>query len=155
MHSGIRFRINKPKVIHETFEDEVVILNLDSGNYFSLNSIGTQIFDLLECGTSIMETLKVISGSYKGNLDHIEKEISGFVDQLILEELIVPLTVGNDTAGTAVPCGSKTSELSPGNEMCIFESPVLQKYTDMQELLLLDPIHDVDDMGWPIKPKVG
>jgi hypothetical protein len=27
--------------------------------------------------------------------------------------------------------------------------PVLDKYTDMQELLLLDPIHEVDDAGWP------
>jgi hypothetical protein len=26
---------------------------------------------------------------------------------------------------------------------------LLNKYSDMQELLLLDPIHDVDDAGWP------
>jgi hypothetical protein len=25
----------------------------------------------------------------------------------------------------------------------------LQKFTDMQELLLLDPIHEVDERGWP------
>jgi hypothetical protein len=24
------------------------------------------------------------------------------------------------------------------------------KYTDMQSLLLLDPVHDVDSQGWPI-----
>ena len=30
-----------------------------------------------------------------------------------------------------------------------FETPVLEKYTDMAELLLLDPIHDVDATGWP------
>jgi hypothetical protein len=27
----------------------------------------------------------------------------------------------------------------------------LHKYTDMEELLLLDPIHDVDETGWPNK----
>jgi hypothetical protein len=26
---------------------------------------------------------------------------------------------------------------------------VLQKYTDMADLLLLDPIHEVDEQGWP------
>ena len=32
-----------------------------------------------------------------------------------------------------------------------FTPPVLKKYTDQQELLLLDPIHDVSDLGWPVK----
>jgi hypothetical protein len=34
-----------------------------------------------------------------------------------------------------------------------WSSPVLSIYDDMQDLLLLDPIHDVDESGWPaIKP---
>jgi hypothetical protein len=31
-----------------------------------------------------------------------------------------------------------------------FTQPVLEVYTDMQDLLLLDPIHEVDEeAGWP------
>jgi hypothetical protein len=30
-----------------------------------------------------------------------------------------------------------------------FEMPKLSKYTDMEDLLALDPIHEVDEMGWP------
>jgi hypothetical protein len=30
-----------------------------------------------------------------------------------------------------------------------FQPPTLRKYTDMQDLLLIDPIHEVDDLGWP------
>ena len=30
-----------------------------------------------------------------------------------------------------------------------FEEPKLEKYSDMEDLLLLDPIHDVEDEGWP------
>jgi hypothetical protein len=33
-----------------------------------------------------------------------------------------------------------------------FMPPELFKYTDMQDVLLLDPIHDVDVKGWP-EPK--
>jgi hypothetical protein len=29
--------------------------------------------------------------------------------------------------------------------------PLLRKYTDMRDLLLLDPIHDVDEQGWPVR----
>jgi hypothetical protein len=34
-----------------------------------------------------------------------------------------------------------------------YKIPVLNKYTDMQELLLLDPIHDVNAQGWPESPE--
>lgn len=31
-----------------------------------------------------------------------------------------------------------------------FVAPVLHKYTDMQEFMLVDPLHDVEaDAGWP------
>jgi len=35
-----------------------------------------------------------------------------------------------------------------------FSAPRLDKYTDMQQLLLIDPIHEVsDEQGWPkVKP---
>jgi hypothetical protein len=32
-----------------------------------------------------------------------------------------------------------------------YQEPKLGKYTDMQELLLLDPVHEVDEAGWPNK----
>lgn len=31
----------------------------------------------------------------------------------------------------------------------LFVNPGLEKYTDMQEMLLADPIHDVETAGWP------
>ena len=27
----------------------------------------------------------------------------------------------------------------------------LQRFTDVQALLALDPVHDVDEVGWPVK----
>ena len=32
-----------------------------------------------------------------------------------------------------------------------FTIPELHMHTDMQEFLLVDPIHEVDDSGWPHK----
>jgi hypothetical protein len=31
--------------------------------------------------------------------------------------------------------------------------PSFEKYSDMQEMLLLDPIHEVSEAGWPHKEK--
>jgi len=44
---------------------------------------------------------------------------------------------------------SLTSDGTDGQSVNAFEKPKLQKFTDMQDLLLLDPIHEVDEAGWP------
>ena len=38
---------------------------------------------------------------------------------------------------------------SPGSERLAFTPPKLERYTDMQEIILLDPVHKVDSQGWP------
>ena len=45
----------------------------------------------------------------------------------------------------ALPAGEDEVPLSP----MAFEKPVIEKFSDMQEMLLLDPIHEVSEMGWP------
>ena len=30
-----------------------------------------------------------------------------------------------------------------------YEPPILNRYDDLQNLALLDPIHDVEEAGWP------
>ena len=39
---------------------------------------------------------------------------------------------------------------SPSIPRAPFHPPVLNVFSDMQDLLLLDPIHDVDATGWPM-----
>ena len=49
----VHFRINSPKVIHETIDGETVIVNLDSGNYYSLDDIGADIWDSIGKGVPV------------------------------------------------------------------------------------------------------
>ena len=59
---------------------------------------------------------------------------------------------------TGVACSGDEAMINQGSQVNIntsqddFTNPVLEKFTDMAELLLLDPIHEVDDSGWPNKP---
>jgi hypothetical protein len=145
MNTGMRFRINTPKVILESFDDEVVIVNLDSGNYYSLDKVGADIWSLLERGASLHETVSAVEGIYDGDHDDIRAGVKRLVEELQAESLIL----------------SETRECSAGSRDAVlaengvqggkpaFAPPVLSKYTDMQDLLLLDPIHEVDESGWP------
>jgi hypothetical protein len=44
------------------------------------------------------------------------------------------------------PPGSPTE---PDGKRSPFEAPRLDRYDDMRDLLLADPIHDADTAGWP------
>ena len=71
--------------------------------------------------------------------------MSRFLDELAQETLIVPGPTGeSNTAPSRPETTEKDTEVRP------FQPPVLQKFRDMQDLLLMDPIHDVDEAGWPV-----
>ena len=48
-----RYRINSPPVIHQTLDGEVIVVNLDTGTYYSLVGTGAAIWDAVERGASV------------------------------------------------------------------------------------------------------
>ncbi len=144
--SALTFRINSPAVAHETFEDEVIMINLVSGTYYNLNKTGVVIWDLLEAEATVEEIVAGIAARYETDGTDIEAAVKEFLEELRKEDLIVP----GDEEPTRPPNDVRSKRNIGGRERSApFEPPILTKYTDMQELLLLDPIHDVDDAGWP------
>src|ERR1041385_7649061 len=136
-----RFRVNTPTVTHETIDGEAVIINLDSGNYYSLVEAGSFIWSLVERGASASELQQVVQQTYQGDASDIDRGVQELLVQLQQENLIVPVD------GAVEPAEVLPS--SNGHEKPLFNAPLLNKFSDMQELLLLDPIHDVDEAGWP------
>lgn len=144
MDLSAQFLINKPKVIQETFDDEVVIINLDSGNYYSLDKVGAEIWGLIEQGTTTGEMIETIARRYEGECLEVEKAVAQFLSELEQENLIAPITAPQAKGKHGIVPELETAVGQPR-----FDAPVLHKFTDMQELLLLDPIHEVDETGWP------
>ena len=141
--SNQRFRVNTPTVTHETIDGEAVIINLDSGNYYSLVDVGSFIWGLVEKGASASEVQDLVLQTYQGNATDVDRGVQELLVQLQQENLIVP---ADETGALDL---SEALPSTNGHEKPSFNPPSLHKYSDMQELLLLDPIHDVDDAGWP------
>jgi coenzyme PQQ synthesis protein D (PqqD) len=153
MQNNTYFKVNTPTVSHETIDGEVVIINLDNGNYYSLTDAGSTIWDLVARRLPLSEICREVCESYQGDRSQIESGIRELLSELQLENLIVS---GNGDGAEPVVVANEQVHANGngnGNGKAEFKLPVLQKYTDMQELLLLDPIHDVDDTGWPRKPE--
>ncbi|UXX80821.1 PqqD family protein [Reichenbachiella carrageenanivorans] len=130
---------NRPTVSSELFEDEVVIVNLENGNYYSYSGSGIDIWKRLKGGitaTNLKQTFLENLNLDQAELDKLDTAIQELIDEgLITEKNGDPNT--ND----------ETLDFRHDK----FTTPSLNKFTDMQDLLLLDPIHDVDETGWPMQ----
>jgi hypothetical protein len=140
------FRINAPKVVHDIIDGEAVLVHLGSGSYYSTDRVGADVWSFLEKGASLGQIVDEVSKRYEGSREDITQGVATLLVELQKEELILP-------AAAVKPQESFNAAASAqGIEKTSFQPPRLQKYTDMEDLLLLDPIHDVDETGWPNVP---
>jgi hypothetical protein len=136
----MRYRRAGSKIVHERFDDEVVVINLENGCYYSLTGSGPAIWDVLGEPVSGDEIVDSLAGAPGDRADGIARAVEAFLEELAQEGLVESEPAGEPHG--AVTRRQPSTELLP---------PVLRKYTDQRELLLLDPIHEVGDLGWPEK----
>lgn len=141
MSTQNRVQVN-PQIVHELIQSEVVAINLATGCYYSLTGAAGEVWSLLSEPLSIEEITETLSQRYGRVVFGHAADIADFVNELRNEELVV------DSARTP---GSALPTLTAANTIA-FAVPVLQKYGDMRDLLMIDPIHEVGETGWPVKP---
>ena len=135
-------RVNEPKVVAEAIDGEVVIINLETGSYYSTDKVGAEIWNALD-GSTPAEIAVELASRYAAADGEIEEAVVDFAAQLRDEELI---SVIEEEAARPEP----SAATSLGGAVALsFSRPDLQKYEDMQDLLLADPIHDFEDTSWP------
>lgn len=136
------FKINAPHIVHEIFEDdEAAVINLITGNYYTLNLSGSKIWDGFEKNLSNRRIIAELESFYDAEPALIAESFANFTNELKAEGLISPDTV-NSTSEENLQMVTP-----PAKEA--FVVPQLERFGDAQELLLLDPIHDVAEMGFP------
>jgi hypothetical protein len=140
------FKINTPHIVSDFIEDEVIILNLKSGNYYSCRFIAAKIWLMLEQGLSIEKISIDISKFYDGKQKDISDSVDDFIKKLINEELIIISPLENKAIPQVELDNLKESKVTIKEK---FIPPILEVYNNLQDLLLVDPIHDVSDEGWP------
>jgi hypothetical protein len=140
-----KFRVNSPRVMHETIEGEVILIDLTTGSYYSLRAAGAAVWHAIEHGADEDGIGDAVELRYEGSSEEIRSAVGSLLGELAAEGLIEPADANEvsdaRTASTAPPSGA--------NGRTPFEVPVLEKHTDMQDLILLDPVHEVDQRGWP------
>ncbi|MCA9778370.1 MAG: PqqD family protein [Candidatus Eremiobacteraeota bacterium] len=123
-------------VVSDLIEGEMMLLNLKVGNYYALQGSGVQLWPALKHGSNFSTLLNALALAFPDlTKPQLESDLEEWMQQLRQEGLIIP-TQGEPWEDFAL----SGDYLRPG----------LEAFTDLQELFLLDPIHDAaPDKGWP------
>ena len=132
------YQINAPSVISEVIDGEAIILNFDSGSYYSLNESGMAIWQGILQGLSCAQIERDLQQRYDAPQETVAADLAELMQRFLSEQLIVAAQ-----AAAAAGLAAGTGPVGP------YLKPAMQQFNDLQELLLLDPIHDVDASGWP------
>jgi outer membrane protein assembly factor BamB len=137
-----RYRINSPHVVAETLDGEATIVDLENGTYYALNESGSFIWERLTRGSEPTDVAAGLASTYELDPERATEAVEELLVELSEHGLIVPASNGSNGSTPVAVNGAPAAGGA-------YAAPQLSTYTDMQELLLLDPIHEVDESGWP------
>ncbi len=121
--------IKSKSVIHDVIKSEAVVMNLETGLYFTFNAPATLIW--LQIKDSVCSETEIYDYAGAQNLH--------FIKFILNEGLIVRESILNSPIKSLL-------KLDPIEELAQWYT-----FSDMKDLLLLDPVHDIalGDHGWP------
>lgn len=143
-----RYSPNTREISFDLIDGEVILIHLKTGSYFNLENTGAWVWSLIEKGVEVGHILQLLSEKYP-EASELDVSLNAFFEHLLSEDLIVDASDSINGHVSAAQDTFSSSELGP-----VFAPPTLNVYTDMQTLLLLDPIHEVDEAGWPASQPV-
>ncbi len=77
-----------PDVIVQSTNSAVVLLNLNSGQYYALDDIGHDVWQLCDGNRTFQDIIGRMAESYDAPLVTLEKDISDLLEELAHEQLI-------------------------------------------------------------------
>lgn len=129
-----------PEIASEIFDGELVIANYKLGVYYSVSVEGSWIWQGLAHGLTVSQIAQWLAGRFGDQASELPALVENFVGKLLAEGLVLEASKRDNLLGLPVLTGG------------VFTEPTIERFDDLQELLLLDPVHDVDHTGWPRRP---
>lgn len=131
-----------PECAAEDFDGEIVAMHLDTGMYFSMADTAAVLWRDLAAGHSA-ESLVRLAGQNNELANAVERFVVELVDAGLMRKAGAAPVASEPARFGAVTAGDTAL-------------PVLEAFGDMKKLLLLDPVHDVDEKaGWPENKKAA
>lgn len=130
------FQLKSPPTIMEIIDGEAILINGEKGTYYNLSPQATLILESILDGCNLEELF-----TFNNLESKVCQHINAIINKLISEDILIEIGNTNKNA-SPIKINIKNCE----------EDIIFTIYEDMQDMLALDPIHEVDEViGWPTK----
>ncbi len=140
MKSDRNLTIEAELVEHERINGEVIVISFKSGKYFSLSGSAADIWTLCTNSMSQSAIISVLKEKWNTPID-IQEQISNFIDECISSEIIREIEESE----------SSDNSLPDDFERSSWQRPNLMVFGNLQDLIMVDPVHDASLIDWPIE----
>ena len=127
-------------IVFENYEDEMVLLNLPEGVYFTLDRTGADCLLWLLSAPSAAVALEAIRARHAGEAGEIEAGLAQLAELLGSAGLVLARADGEPGLELEIAAAQPGSRYAP---------PRLERYDDIEDILKFDPVHEVAETGWP------
>jgi len=131
MNLSDHLEVNAERAAGDVIDGEAIIINLETGVYYSMQGIGGDVWSMIAAQRSFGSMLDAIVATYDVTADEARRDLEGVVGQLLDEGLV--RFASETRTGVSVPHQEQQREKK------LYAAPQLQIYRDMQDLLALDP----------------
>lgn len=132
------YKLNEDKMFNDIADGIAIVINTETGIYYGMNGLGTSIFQNLLNGASVENILAALQ-EIPGAPDDLTTCMANFTKNLEDFEIVIPGDVQEEVEIVLDPLVARGDN---------FEFNV-EEFSDAQELLLADPIHEVKETtGW-------
>jgi hypothetical protein len=132
--------IKHDEIVLERLGNEIVIISFNSGRYYSAKGLATDILLLIQNKVPAAKwELKL--GKYYSSEVLDKNKIRSFLATLIENNICVSVEELEES----------NYELPIDLQRELFDEPTIKIYDDLQDIIMVDPIHDTSLEGWPEK----
>ena len=127
------------QIVADDFDDEMVLIDVQKGLYFSMRGSARVIWKAFKDPQSCSDLQAQLAQHYT---DDEVRQLQQAIEKMVEHELLIPCSASKPAA----PLAHSFSGLA-------FVPPAVDVFTDMAELIAIDPVHEVDEAaGWPVRP---
>jgi len=131
------YKVTDTHISHDTQGNETVVIDFSGGTYYSMVGTASTVWMLAASGIGDRAIVDMLTSRYDGDASVIDEQTALFLSDLVARGLLIVSTASPDDATTTSTARTPWSQ------------PKLEAFNDLNDLILMDPIHDVDDAGWP------
>jgi Coenzyme PQQ synthesis protein D (PqqD) len=94
------YPVRKEQVIAQKASDEFLLFNMHDGNYYSLNEVGSRIWELCDGDHSVEQLIQTLTREYDAPSDSVAKDVLELLEEFRNGKLIVEAVRNKPLAGS-------------------------------------------------------